>query len=407
MNSEASNCAHTLGVERRRAAPYDRVLLPLFAILAVSGITLLLAAVGLRFSASKTSTLPCLILSADQPVRGNPGAVCWSRERESPLVQYRFNNFGYRSDFDYGPRVAGVRRIVLLGSSIVEGYAVNYKETFAAHLPRLLTEATGRKWEVYNDAMQWGTPASVVRRLPDALASKPDLIVWPITPWDVENVSLVMPSWFLPGNQPVVAGLMQRIRMGFRRESLIQLVKSQWQRHVDALTQTGAIFMLQHYLYMNQQQYIQDYLRSDSAGFLRRSLSEDWAAKLQTLDHIIASVSAQCRAAGIPLVLTLVPQRAQAALLSDGAWPADVDPYRLGSEIQSLAATHGAEYIDILHKFAQLSHPERLYYPVDGHLDADGQGVLARSLAQQLIAIKGSSSSPFIGRQNLEYLEHP
>ena len=69
----------------------------------------------------------------------------------------------------------------MVGSSLAEGFTVSQEQSFAAKLPLILSRDTGHSIELYNEGMEWGTPRSIDLRFDDALAAKPDLILWPVT----------------------------------------------------------------------------------------------------------------------------------------------------------------------------------------------------------------------------------
>jgi len=86
----------------------------------------------------------------------------------------------------------------------------------------------------------------------------------------------------------------------------------------------------------------------------------------------------------VPLVVVLVPNRPQAAMISMGEWPAGYDPYKLDDELRSIVTSHGGTYIDILPEYRNMPNPEQHYFPVEGHLDADGHGIVSEILAREL-----------------------
>jgi hypothetical protein len=49
-----------------------------------------------------------------------------------------------------------------------------------------------------------------------------------------------------------------------------------------------------------------------------------------------------------------------------------------------MVTRHGGIYIDILPDFRNIPDPEQYYFPVDGHLDADGHAIVSRMLAKEL-----------------------
>ncbi len=386
---------------RDRLMPRDWLLLPLIGL-----VTLAVLSFGVEWTArslyraSDTSTLKCLVLNdAKTGVRGIPQAVCREKVFESPLIQYRFNNCGFRTDQPCGPKPPGTFRIVLLGSSFAEGMRVPQDQTFAARLPALLTQKTGRKVEVYNEAMQWGTPSSIDLRVNQILAAQPDLVLWALTPWDVENVSLILPyvqgvqeglirgqTRIMPPPPEAPRNLVERIKLAVQKHgSPAKIVEAAWDRALVPLRDTRSVFMLQHLLYKSQSQYVQHYLmQGDSAGFLRTPTPQVWDERIHRFDSDFQSVANRMRESGVPVVAVLLPHRAQAVMLASGQWPAGYDPRRLGAELQPIVQHDGGTYIDILHDFRAVPDAGRLYLPIDGHMSPQGQGVLAHLLAKEL-----------------------
>jgi len=66
-------------------------------------------------------------------------------------VECRYNALGLR-DRPLGPRVAGVRRVVLIGDSFTEGQGVREPDIYAHGLERALNAAGTTRWEVRNCA---------------------------------------------------------------------------------------------------------------------------------------------------------------------------------------------------------------------------------------------------------------
>jgi hypothetical protein len=132
-------------------------------------------------------------------------------------------------------------------------------------------------------------------------------------------------------------------------------------------------------------QYVNSYLKNeDDAGFLRIKPSAKWQYYLQILQNDAAEFAKQANAAGVPFLAVLVPNRAQAAMISRGKWPDGYDPYKVGDVLRTIIESHGGIYIDILPDLRPIPNPEQHYFPVDGHLDADGHAMIAKLLVQKL-----------------------
>jgi hypothetical protein len=167
----------------------DWILLPLLSLLTIcltAGCTEFIA--RRAFAVSKTSIAAgCMMGDSLTGRRIIPNSVCWEKTGESRLTEYRFNNCGHRTGMECGPKPPGTYRIVMVGSSIAMGAWVPREKTFAALLPMELSRRTGRKIELYNESIAAETPNANALRFDDVLAVEPDLILWVITPWDVQN----------------------------------------------------------------------------------------------------------------------------------------------------------------------------------------------------------------------------
>jgi hypothetical protein len=290
------------------------------------------------------------------------------------------------------------------GSSFAFGLEVQGEQTFAALLPKELSQQTGRKVQLYNEAMEWGYPHSVLLRFNDVLAAKPDMILWVLTPYDIEKGRVILPErpLALPEQGGFLARNLNRAKVALANNSLLgaigalwgQAAESVWNRGRRSLLGSPSGFLLHHVLYASQSLYVKSYLMNDDeAGFLRAEPSPEWKVRLREFDSDDEEVERRAKEAGVPLVAVLVPDRAQAAMLSAGAWPPGYDPYKLGDELRAIVVSHGGTYIDILPDFRTVRGPERGYFPVDGHPDATGHAMIAGFLAKELSGVVVESGS--------------
>jgi hypothetical protein len=148
---------------------------------------------------------------------------------------------------------------------------------------------------------------------------------------------------------------------------------------------TQTAFLLRHFLYTSQSLYVQSFLMGgEEAEFLRTAPNAEWQKKLMQCDNDAADAAARSKTAGVLFAAVLVPNRAQAAMISIGKWPSGYDPYKLDGELRSSVTGHGGIFIDILPDFRDLPNPEQHYFPVDGHPDAAGHAIIAGFLAKEL-----------------------
>jgi hypothetical protein len=394
-----SGTSNLKDAEETKLARWDWIVLPLIVLVTVCLIVGSWRTVaGRMFRVSTSTTLGCLILKdATTGVRAIPNTVCSQKIYESQLVEYRFNSCGHRAGMECGPKPPGVYRIVMVGSSFNFGMWVPREKSFAALLPAQLSQQTGRKVELYNEAMQWGFPASAALRFHQVFAEQPDLILWVLTPTDVANASLIVP--FVPSaNPPEKAAAresnLDHVKSAFAQNSFPnaiafiwnRAVVSAWDRKIADFRSSPSGMLFQHVLYASQSLYLKSYLTvpDSEGGFLKAAPSSEWQGNLQQFDKDAVQIEAQAKAAGVPFVAVLVPERAQAAMLSMSETPAGYAPYKLDDNLRSIIVRHGGTYLDILPDFRAIPNPENGYYPVDGHPDIHGHAMISAMLARQL-----------------------
>jgi hypothetical protein len=313
---------------------------------------------------------------------GTPNSVCLEKIPEGEPVEYRFNSSGYRADTNFGPKSPDTYRIVVIGSSFSVGARIPIEKAFATQLPPELSRLTGKKVEILNEGMAGNAayPPIVSLRFKDALAAQPDLILWALTPWDVQNVENTGPG----GDKGTGPREQESQPVGF-----VSKVLSKW--GPDAIVarhfQETAL-MLRHMLYESQSLYVRSFLmKGDSiydVRFLKAEPSEEWNHQLLEFDSYDEGIEERVKAAGVPLVVVLLPLRSQAAMISMGEWPAEFDPFKLGNELDSIVTRHGGIYLDILPDFRAIPNPEQGYFPVEGHLNPRGHAMISSLLARSL-----------------------
>jgi hypothetical protein len=364
----------------KQIARRDWILLPLLGLLTITIISVCAELVARRtFGESATGIEDCLILTDPaHGVRGIPNSVCSEKSPESPMIEIRLDGAGYRSGMESTAKSPGTYRIVMIGSSLAMGERVPFDKTLAALLPVELSRHGARKIELYNEGMAYGFARNAALRFKDALDAQPDLILWVLTPLDIERAGFTFKKDSFKkaaATDTPIASMENAILKEIReRGGSVVIGKA-----------------LRHWLYEfeSQKQYIHAFLnRPDEGevGFLKRELSPQWQAHVSEFDSYAADIEQQAQAAGVPFAATFAPNRVLAAMISLGDWPAGYDPYQLDRILQSIIVSHGGIYIDILPDFRTLLSPEHFYYPLDGHPDAQGQAVLADLLAKELLS---------------------
>jgi hypothetical protein len=265
----------------------------------------------------------------------------------------------------------------MVGSSVAMGYQVENQKSIAALLPAELASRTGRRVELLNEGFAGGSGVNL--RLDEALAFNPDMILWILSPWDVgQEFAAVHHPPRANRNVAFVQRVWARVNLYFATSSTNALKET--------VEGTRSVLLLRHFLFESQSQYVKSFLMAGDkeAGFLKSEPSAAWRDSLQQFSNAAVRNEGHARAAGVPLVTVLVPNRAQAAMISMGEWPAGYDPYKLNDELRSIITSHGGIYIDLLPGFRAIPNPERLYLPIDGHPTAEGYAIVSRLLASAL-----------------------
>ena len=355
------------------------------------------------FAQSTTSTMKCLV--ANDPTTGVhaiPGTSCTAKIFESPLVEYRFNECGFRTHAPCGAKADGTFRIVLIGSSSVLGMHVAEEKSFAALLPAALSKRLGRKVEIFNEGMQWGLPSSLALRTGDMLKVHPDMILWAPTPLDITNAAAILPYIAgvtqgvsrvpPPGSAPPpadVAPVSPDDGWVARHGGALGVVRTGWTRLIAALDDTRTVFMLKHLLYRSDSQYLEHALAGSSSqiDYLRTAPPANFAQSLRFFAEDLDVVVAAGRRARVPVVVTLLPSRAQYIMTANGSWPNGFDPRALSREIRAITEKSGATYIESMDGLHPRTSSDGLFYAVDEHMNDRGHiwmtGLLTDVLTRQ------------------------
>ncbi len=390
----------TGAAKRPKSRRADWIVLPALSLLTISAMAVSAELLSrCLFPVTQVGFQNCFVTNdptGEAPVK--PNSVCWERTAESSLkTEYRFNSRGHRAGTELNAKPPESYRIVLIGSSFTQGLFVPREKIFAALLLNDLSAQTGRNVEVYNEGTggkfrggSYPTQNSA-QNFDQVLAAQPDLILWVITPGDISN-SGAMENTNSIGAAPIhedspsgtslpqPRSSWKKLAASIANGTFLARLKSRWE---DSRTSV----VLKHFLIASESEdeYVESYLKNgDDANFLMVQPSPKWQVKLQSFDAELAAITSLAKNANVPLVAVFVPNRPQAAMLSRNHWQPDYDPFKVENQIRDSLVDHGGRFIDILGDYRGIPGLEKEYFPVDGHLNADGHAMVARFLAKNL-----------------------
>lgn len=356
-------------------------MLTLLAILAGSE---LIARIGWPEQRSNTCVLPDPSLSFRY--RANCSSIM--KAAEGPWYTNKYNDCGYRSATSCRPLQAGVRRVALIGTSLSEGYLVEYPNTIGERLAADLSAMCGGPVDVQNLAATGYTGKRLAIRMEEALALRPDAVLLTILPVDIE-LQLVESTEPITGT---TAGATPgtRARPGANSTGTMDSLQ---RRLVAWLRESRAITIAQHFLFLKQSVYLSLYLRyGDKADYLRPPFTEAWQERLRRFDLLLAELANQALRGHVPLSLAFVPHQAQLLLMEGSDLQRGIDSRALIRALKAMAKRHGIDFVDSSEALRAKGNINLLYYPVDGHPTGRGQPLIALEIAHRYVQ---DPNSPF------------
>jgi hypothetical protein len=345
----------------------DLILLPLLSVLTIL-VMFSVAEIAARRIFPNPEFDDCVIWHGPIGPYMKPNCVSYERTPESPRIKNVYNACGYRSLAPCGPKPAGTIRLAILGSSAAEALLVPMNQTYAELASKELTRICRRPVEFEELAAPLSSLYNSLSRVPEALRQQPDAVVLILTPRDLE--ALLFES--ADANEPHAPQVSEHVGLYKRLQTAV----------LNSRTALG----VEHYFFESPDTYARFYLLyGDKADFLRQPFTPAWRQRFTELDGIIARVAGQLRAANVPLFVAAAPSRAVAALLAPSSKQPGVNAVAWGDRVGEIAEAHGARYIDLLRAFHSVRRSERLFYVVDGHLNAAAQPVMSTALVQALL----------------------
>ncbi len=371
----------------------DRVLLPLLGLLTMiilAGSVELFARWMFPQMGTGAAGEDCMVFNdATTGARGIPNCRVMEKIPESEVLQYRFNNLGFRSDQDFGPKTPGTYRIVMLGSSMTMGMRVPVENTIATLLPRELSRRTGRKVELYNEAMAYRGTDVEADHFDEVLKADPDMVLWTLNIGDMAVQKDIKMVPIYDRQSSYIVRAWHRATQAYSAMSIIDTI-----RYLFRHTRTSV--MLTHFLYASKSQYVK-------ASIMRNLyISEptlEQREKLERFDRDFSRIESQAAHAGVPVVVVPLPDHAQADLILTQDLPPGVDPYKFDEDLRSIVTAHGGIYVDTFPAIRNYPDLQYGYFNAEGHPNRLGHSILTEIFAQALTngsvpALKAVAQSP-------------
>jgi len=207
----------------------------------------------------------CFIDDAGAGPHRKPNCAVRVKNAEGPWVTYHYNECGYRGSDPCGKKPRGTLRVALIGSSMSEGLYVAYKDTFGVNIASALRRKCGKPIQLENLGIRDQTSLFAYKRMGETLALSPDLIIFPVTPFDIEqkiSARQLAARNDAPDSHPA---LLTR-----SSNSLFTRVQLLW-------SDSRTSLVGKHFLFEDEQTVVKMYLRyGNEADFMHQPFTSEW-----------------------------------------------------------------------------------------------------------------------------------
>jgi hypothetical protein len=314
----------------------------------------------------------------------------WARrpdcsETERPVearrpIQWNFDECGQRNIVPCNvPAEKGALRIAAIGNSFTEGAMVGVDEIYINVAAKIL-EGAGRRARVWNFSVTGWDPRQFFERLPDALLTKPDVVVVGLLPNSLfEGPSLENVAHMREAVRRVGAAEMRRMQQ-WRWFNDFSSLEATMRTLVDS---SRAMIVLQHYLFQIDGLYFALYRsRGETGDYLASDLAPVWHTRVRNVIALLREMKARTEQSGARFMVVYIPQRIQAVMLGIPDLSPMYDPFSLGNLLKADAPD--IDFVDFMETLKVQPSASALYYPWDGHLTARGQHLLGEALARRI-----------------------
>ena len=293
---------------------------------------------------------------------------------ESPWVHNEYNACGYRSRDACSTKPPGATRVAVLGSSASYGYMNAYEDVYTTRLANQLSDRCKRRVEFQDLGYPDNSMLNLYQEENEALALKPDLILVVVSPIDIRHE--IDAEALEHRDDPPSLSSQKKVEV-----QLSWLYKNV----IAPISKSRAVYMLQDVVYQDPRTYLGLYLlHGDDAGFMKYPFSPSWQKRIANTDMLMQGMVSKARAASVPMALVVVPYTTDAALLSTPPRQG-LSPNAFQNAMSEVASHSNIPVIDTVPDFGGRPNAMKLFYVVDGHMQKDGEKLLADSLLNRLL----------------------
>jgi lysophospholipase L1-like esterase len=304
-------------------------------------------------------------------------------------------------------------RVVVYGDSFVEGAFSELSATFTQRLAGELATGTGRSIEGINAGVSAYGPDQVAVVLQHQLAQlEPDLVVVTIYAGN-DFGDLLRNKLFRLGPDGTLQGhpyeISHRVRVHFRRAQrapmLYKVAERAWRYRPAWLRQSDeaqrSLDHLDRWLREREDEYEEFVVRGDPV--VRNLLGDTYEAdmsvdpegpaavyKRRLMDRVVSRIDSTTRAAGVGLVILIVPSPVDVCELWSGIemsrdrFP-DYRPGALTDAVQQIVERQHLPYVDLFAPFRDAGACQLYFRGGNDHWNDAGQALAARILADYIL----------------------
>jgi lysophospholipase L1-like esterase len=329
---------------------------------------------GLAFLYPQLPRYSGLFRRADENIgayMARENAVATEFSPEFGEVEVRTNSAGLRDHRDYGPKAADEYRILGLGDSFTWGYGVPYDATFLRRLELRLNGGTDGRIRVVKAGIPgFGTREEYLMLEHYGLAYQPDVVLLAFIGEDM-----------MTNERPNALAQIRQKTSIFDVVHARSLEQLEWQ-----LRDSSHLYNLL-ISFAGRGPALRWFVRHKAEdSFLLRDYPEHWQRLWETAEGYLDRIRTVLEARGTPLVVLVIPQRIQLLVDRLALEPDRFDARKPGELVAGWAARHDVPVLDLFPRFRDAGARRELYFPIDGHLNADGAGVVAGALFEFLAA---------------------